>query len=188
MGAVRFPIAATSRKEVERHVQPAPHLGRLRQTTSYLAILAVSEGQRLTPGALVLRVHEKTVATWRRECCCYGLPGAPPPTPTGRPSNLTPTHKAARMTLRDAGPVHAGCSGACWRSPMIQPRIGARCGVYDSVCYLAPLRKNYGLSDQQAAFVSAPRDAGKRHAWRTTTWPQMLRLAQERKGAAALWR
>jgi transposase len=181
MCSFRFTISATSRKEVERHLKTAQHLGRLRQTKYYLAILAVSEGQSFTQVALVLRVHEKTVATWMREFCCYGLQGAPHPKPTGRPSKLTPTQKAALMTLIDEGPVQAGFSGACWRSPMIQQLIVERFGVYYNVFYIAQLLKNYGFSYQKAAFVSDHLDECKRHEWRTTTWPQILRLAQERK-------
>jgi hypothetical protein len=39
--------------------------------------------QKTAQVALVLRVHQKTVATWIREFCCYGLPGAPRTKPTG---------------------------------------------------------------------------------------------------------
>jgi len=89
----------------------------------YLAILAVVDGQSVAQVALVLRVHEKTVATWIPAFCCYGLPGAPRTKPPGRPPTLTPTQKADRATLLDEGPVQAGFSGACWRSPMIQQPI-----------------------------------------------------------------
>ena len=131
--------------------------------------------------ALVLRVHEKTVATWRQECCCYGLQGAPRRKPTGRPPKLTPIQKTALATVIEEGPVKAGFSGACWRSPMIQPLISARCGVSDNVFYIAQLLKNLGFSSQQAALVSDHLNEQKRQEWRTTTWPQILRRAQERQ-------
>jgi DDE superfamily endonuclease len=38
-----------------------------------------------------------------------------------------------------------------------------------------------GFRDQKAAVVSAHLDEDQRHVWRTTTWPQILRLAKERK-------
>ena len=41
--------------------------------------------------------------------------------------------------------------------------------------------KNLGFRYQKAAFVSDHLDEDKRKAWRTTTWPQMLRRAQERQ-------
>ena len=93
MCCFRFTISASYRKEVERHLQTAQHLGHVRQTKYFLAILAVIDGQNIAQGALVLRVHEKTVMTWLREFCCYGLQGAPRHKPTGRPPKLTPTQK-----------------------------------------------------------------------------------------------
>ena len=181
MCCFRFTISASYRKEVERHLQTAQHLGHVRQTKYFLAILAVIDGQSVAQVALVLRVHEKTAMTWLREFCCYGCQGAPHRKPTGRPPKLTPTQKAALVTWIEEGPVKAGCSGACWRSPMIQQLIYDRFGVLYNVFYIAQLLKNLGLSYQKAAFVSDHLDEDKRHAWRLTTWPHILRLAKERK-------
>ena len=91
---VRFTISASYRKEVERHLKTAQHLGHLRQVKYLLAILAVLDDQSFAQVALVLRVHEKTVAPWGHLGCCAGIQGAPPPTPTGRPPHLTPTPPA----------------------------------------------------------------------------------------------
>jgi hypothetical protein len=44
--------------------------------------------------------------------------------------------------LIEAGPGQAGFRGACWRSPMIQPLIYARFGVYDNVFDMAQLLKH----------------------------------------------
>jgi hypothetical protein len=66
-------------------------------------------------------LHEKTIAAWVRAFCCYGIKGAPRHKPQAVPPTLTPTHKAARVPLIDAGPVTARFRGACWRSPMVQP-------------------------------------------------------------------
>jgi transposase len=174
-------MSSSYRKEVERHLKTAQHLGQLRQVKYLLAILAVMEGQSYAPVASVLRVHENTVATWVGVFCCYGGQGAPHQKPTGRPPTLTPPHKAALATLLDEGPVKAGFSGACWRSPMLQQLICDRFGVFYNVFYIAQLRKNLGFSFQKAAFVSDHRNEEQRHAWRTTTWPQMLRVAHAKK-------
>jgi len=164
-----------------RQLKTAQRLGHLRQVKYLLAILAVGDGQSFAEVALVLRVHEKTVLTWVRGFCGYGLQGAPRHKPTGRPPKLTPTQQALLATLLDAGPSQAGFSGACWRSPMIQQLMYERFGVFYNVFYIAQLLKNLGFSYQKAAFVSDHLDEGKRHAWRTMTWPQILRLAKERK-------
>src|SRR5215510_16088820 len=142
---------------------------------------AVSPRISLLSVAVVLRVQEKTVIKWVGVFCCYGLQGAPRQKPPGRPPKLTPTQQAALATLIDEGPVKAGFSGACWRSPMIQQLISDRFGVFYNVFYIAQLLKNLGFSFQKAAFVSDHLDKDKRQAWRTTTWPQILRRAKERQ-------
>ena len=181
MCCFRFTISASYRKEVECHLKLAQHLGNLRHVKYLLAILAVIDGHSLTQIALVLRVHEKTVAAWVNAFCCYGGQGAPRQKPTGRPPKLTSTQKKALATLIDAGPVKAGFSGACWRSPMIQQLIYDRFGVFYNVFYIAQLLKNLDFSYQKAAFVSDHLDEAKRQVWRTTTWPQILRRAKERQ-------
>jgi transposase len=181
MCCVRFTISAPYRKEVEAHLKTAQNLGHLRRVKYLLAILAVVDGQSVAQVALVLRVHEKTVATWFATFCCVGLQDTPRTKPTGRPPKLTPTQHATLATWIEEGPVKMGFSGACWRSPMIQQLIAERFGVYYNVFYIAQLLKNLGFSFQKAAFVSDHLDEAKRQAWRTTTWPQILRLAKERQ-------
>jgi transposase len=181
MCCIRFTISASYRKEVERHLQKAQRFGPLRQVKYLLAILAVVDGQSLAQVALVLRVHEKTVATWVRIFCCSGLQGRPRRKPTGRPPKLTPRQKATLVTWIEEGPGKVGFSGACWRSPMIQQLIYDRFGVLYNVFYIAQLLKNLGLSYQKAAFISDHLDEDKRQVWGTTTWPQVVRLAKERR-------
>lgn len=181
MCGFRFTMSPAYRKEVEHQLKTAQHLGNLRQVKYFLAILAVMDGQSLAQVALVLRVHEKTVAAWVCAFCCYGLQGAPHKKPSGRPPKLTPTQKEALAALIEEGPVQAGFNGACWRSPMIQALIYDRFGVFYNVFYIAQLLKNLGFSFQKAAFISDHLDADKRQVWRTTTWPQILRRAKERK-------
>ena len=188
MCSIRFTISTHYRKEVEQQLKTAQQLGKVRQVKYLLAILAVMDGQSLAQVALLLRVHEKTISAWVRMFCCYGIKGAPRHKPTGRPPKLTPTQKATLATLIDEGPVKAGFRGACWRSPMIQQLICERFSVFYNVFYIAQLLKNLGFSYQKAAFVSDHLDEDKRQAWRTTTWPHILRLAQRAQGLAALWR
>ena len=146
MCSIRFTISTHSRKEVEQQLKTAQQLGKVRQVKSLLAILAVMDGQRFTQVALLLRVHEKTVAAWIRLFCCYGIKGAPRHKPTGRPPKLTPTQKVTLAALIDEGPVQAGFRGACWRSPMIQQLICDHFGVFYNVFSIAQLLKNLGLS------------------------------------------
>jgi transposase len=77
--------------------------------------------------------------------------GAPRAKPTGRPPKLTPTHIAALATLIDEGPLKAGLSSACWRSPMIQQLIYDRFGVFYNIFSIAQLLKNLGFSYELVA-------------------------------------
>jgi transposase len=181
MCSVRFTLTTRSRHVMERQLETAQRLGHLRQVKYLLALLAVGEGQSFAEVAMGLRVPEKTVATWVQRVCCDGLKGAPRKKPTGRPPKLTPTQKATLVTLIDEGPSTAGFSSACWRSPMIQPLIYDRFGVFSNVFYIAQLLKHLGFSYQKAAFVSDHLDESKRRTWRITTWPQILRRAKERQ-------
>jgi transposase len=72
---------------VERQLKTAQQHGHLRQVKYCLAILAVGDGQSFAKVAVVLRVHEKTVAAWVRGFCCDGLKGAPRQKPTGARPN-----------------------------------------------------------------------------------------------------
>jgi transposase len=189
MCGVRFTISAPYRKAVEDHLKTAQHLGQLRRVKYLLAILAVVDGQSFAQVALVLRVHAKTVATWFSTFGCSGLQDTPRTKPTGRPPKLPPTQKAPLATWIEEGPVKAGFSGACWRSPMIQQLICERFGVYYKVFSIAQLLKNLGFRFQKAAFVSDHLDENKRQAWRTTTGPQPDTAPGHRAaGPAALWR
>ena len=64
---------------------------------------------------------------------------------------------------------------------MLQKLIDDRFGVFYNVFDSAQWLKNLGLSFQKAACISEHLDEEKRQAWRTTTWPQILRRAKERK-------
>jgi transposase len=179
--SVRFTISTQYRKDVEHQLKTARQLGRWRQVHSLLALLAVMDGQSFAEVAVVLRVHEKTVAAWGRLFCGDGLTGAPRQQPTGRPPKRTPTQTEALAPLIDEGPVRAGFSGACGRAPLIPQVIYDRFGVFDNVFSIAPLRKHLGLSYQTAAFVADHLDVAQRTTGCTTTWPHIRRLAQAGK-------
>jgi transposase len=98
---------------------------------------------------------------WAPRCATPKADRPPPPLP--------PTQQTVLAQLIEEGPVKAGFSGACWRSPMIQQLICERFDVFYNVFYIAQLLKNLGFSFQKAAFVSDHLDEHKRQAWRTKT-------------------
>lgn len=186
MCSFRFTISTVYRKEVEKQLKAARQLGQLHQTKYLLAILAVMDGQAFEQVAQCLRVHLKTVTEWVRLFCCYGPKGKPRKKPSGRKPKLTTTQKEELARLIDDGPVKAGFSGACWRSPMVQQLILDRFAVLYDVFYIAQLLKNLGFSWQKAAFVSDHLDEAQRRNWRAYIWPKALRLARQ-QGALLLF-
>jgi transposase len=186
MCSFRFTISTFYRKEVEAQLKSAQQLGQLGRVKYLLAVLAVMEGQSFEQVAQCLRVHVKTIAEWVRRFCCYGPKGPASKKPGGRKPKLTLTQKEELARLIDQGPVAAGFSGACWRSPMIQQLIFDRFGVFYNVFYIAQLLKNLGFSWQKAAFVSDHLSEAKRRDWRSYIWPKALRLARQ-QGALLLF-
>jgi transposase len=123
MCAFRVTLSRRQRQELEHHLHTAQRLGQLHDVTCLLAILAVTDGQSCDQVALTLRVTLKTVHRWVRRLLVAGPPGLQRTKPTGRPSKLTKTQKHELAQLIDAGPVQAGFTSACWRSPMLQQLI-----------------------------------------------------------------
>jgi transposase len=184
MCAFRVIVSRRQRQELERHLHTAQQLGQVRDVTCLLAILAICDGQDCEDVALTLRITPKTVHQWVRRLLLAGPKGLQRQKPPGRPPKLTKTQKYELAQLIEEGPVKAGFMAACWRSPMIQQLISERFGVFYNVFYLAQLLKSLGFSYQKAAFVSDHLNEEKRHAWCTTTWPQIVTQAKANK---ALW-
>lgn len=181
MCAFRVTVSRRHRQELERHLHTAQQWGKVRDVTCLLAILAVTEGQGCEAVALTLRITPKTVHQWVRRLLLDGLKGLQRHKPPGRPPKLTKTQKRELAQLIEEGPVKAGFMAACWRSPMIQQLIYERFEVFYNVFYLAQLLKHLGFSYQKAAFVSDHLNEEKRHAWCTTTWPQIVTQAKAKK-------
>ena len=123
MCCLRFTISASYRKEVECHLKTAQRLGHVRQVKYLLAILAVVAGQSCAQVAFVLHVHEKTVATWVRLFCCYGLQGKPPG--EWPPSCQAASSRAASEAVLDTGGAGAMLTPCprlshCWASQLLQ--------------------------------------------------------------------
>ena len=185
MCAFRLTVSRRSRQALARQLTTAQQFGQLHDVTCLLAILALTEDQSCEQVALTLRVPPKTVHQWVHRFLVAGLKGLRRKKPTGRPPKLTKTQQPVLAERLDEGPVQAGFASACWRSPMIQPLIHERLGVYDNVFYIAQWRKHLGYSYQKAAFVSDHLNEAKRQEWCHTTWPQMLTGATAKR--ALLW-
>jgi transposase len=138
MGAFRVTISRRHRQELERPLPTAQPWGRLPEVTCLLALLAVTEGQRGDDVARTLRVTPKTVHQWLRRLRVEGRQGWQRKKSPGRPPKLTKAQTHELAQLIDAGPLQAGFTSACWRSPRMPPLISERLGVFYNVFSLAP--------------------------------------------------
>ena len=77
----------------------------------------------------------------------------------------------------------AGFASDCWRSPMIQPLIDERFGVFYKVCSSAQLLKPLGCGDPKAALGADHLHEAKCQEWGRHTWPQGLNWAKNTPSA-----
>ena len=146
-----------------------------------LAILSVTDGTPYSLIAEIIQVNEESIRLWVNIVLLKGIDGLKSKKGSaGRPPKLTKTQRKELDKLITEGPVKAGFSGACWRSPMIQTLIYERFGVSYSVHYISQLLKNMGFSYQKAKFVADHKDEEKRQEWIEKTWPEILALAQKK--------
>jgi len=178
MCAFRVTVSRRSRRALARQLNTAQQFGQLHEVKCLRTALALTEGQSCAQVAVTLRVTPKTVHQWVHRFLVAGLKGLRRKKPTGRPPQRTKTQKHILAERLDEGPVQAGLASACWRSPMIQPLLHERFGVYDHVFDIAQLLQQLGYRDQKAALVSDHLNDAKRQEWCHTTWPQMLTVAK----------
>lgn len=186
MLAFRLTISCQLRKELQRALQSAQRLGKVRLALRILAILALASGQSEPQVAATFHVSLDTLRHWKLQFLCYQLKGLQEKKPSGRKPKLTKTQKQQLAALIEAGPQACGFASGCWRSPMIQQLIYDQFAVCYSVHYLAQLLKNLGFSYQKARFVADHLDSEKRRLWQQQTFPQALRLARQ-QGALLLF-
>lgn len=182
----RLTIETSYLRMLERMLRTARQCGNFRQAQRVEAIVGLSRCHDVEAVAAVLGLRVETVTEWVRCFLIYGPKGLAVKTSPGRPPKLTKAQRHDLGQMIDAGPAAAGYSGACWRSPMIQDLILKRFGVLYNVHYISQLLHNLGFSFQKARFVSDHLDEQARREWKATTWPRILRLAEE-TGAAILF-
>ena len=177
----RLTITTEQRQALDRKLTTAQHLGDLRLVKFILTIFAVTHYQETEPAALVLQLSVAQVEAYVHKFLCYGVRGVAFRKSPGRRPKRTKEQQRELSRLIDAGPQACGFSGACWRSPMVQQLIKERFAVSYNVFYIAELLKNLSFSYQKAAFVSDHLDEVARRRFRSRTWPEIVRLAREKK-------
>lgn len=175
---IRITISNSKRKQLEKMAANAHKTGDLRTVKRITAILKVAEGYLQKDIAEILDVSTESIRIWIKKYLSEGVEGLRAKKSTGRKPKLTKTQKKELGKIIDDGPLKAGFSAACWRSPMIQQVIYEKFNVFYSVYYISELLKNMDFSFQKAKFESAHLDHEARKEWETKTWPQILKEAR----------
>jgi transposase len=183
MPGIRISLTTSTSSMLHEMVRNAQQRGDLRTVRRVNGVVAVANGYSPLVIASILNVCAEAIRLWVKAFMLKGPDGLKSNKPPGRPVKLTKSQKQQLDAILTAGPSAAGFTGACWRSPMIQGLIYKRFGVCYSVCYIAQLLKNMGFSYQKAAFVSDHKDPEKRREWLERTWPEIIKLANEKQAA-----
>ena len=155
--------------------------GQLRLVKRIHALLAIVEGESVAEVAELLHLGEQTVRDYVCAFIRKGVDSLSYKRPSGRPPKLTKTQRKELADLITAGPEAAGYTSACWSTPVICDLILTRFGVEYHPHYVCELLDELGFSFQKARFVSDHLDEAARQQWLTETWPEIRRVAQEKK-------
>lgn len=178
---IRIRLSEKARKQLQCQMAFASNVGDFRLFQRTTAIMAVGNGQTYEQIASILKVTQEAIRIWVRKFLVGGVGALKSNKSKGRKPKLTKTQKKELAKIIEESPTKAGYSAACWRSPMIQDLIYRKYGVAYSVNYIAQLLKNMGFSYQKARFVSDHLNEKKREEWLKEKWPEIQRLAKEKK-------
>jgi transposase len=178
---IRIRLTGNLRQDVVARLHTAYRDNQLRLVKRIHALLAIVEGQSVTEVAELLHLGEQTVRDYVCAFIRKGVDSLSYKRPSGRPPKLTKTQRKELADLITAGPEAAGYTSACWATPVICDLILTRFGVEYHPHYLCELLDELGFSFQKAHFVSDHLDEAARQQWLTETWPEIRRVAQEKK-------
>ena len=176
----RLTLHRLQKEALKKRLETARNSGNIRLLNRVLAILAIAEGIRHEQIDATLRVSVESIRLWLNAFLLDGVRNLYPKKSPGRPPKLTKTQKRELTAIIDKGPSEAGFLSSCWRSPMIQHLIYEKYGIFYSVHYISQLLKNMGFSYQKARFVSDHLDEAARKKWLSTTFPQIISLAEDK--------
>jgi transposase len=155
--------------------------GDLRVVRRISALLGLAKGESVAEVAETLSVSRQAIYDWLRIFMVAGMDSLVYRWSRGRKSRLTKTQKQRLSELVEAGPLEAGYGTGCWTSLLIQQLILREFRVLYNRHYVCELLHNLGFSFQKAKFVSEHLDEEARRQWREEVWPEILRLAREKK-------
>lgn len=178
---VRIALTGESRKSLVARLQQAYGNHATRLIRRIHALLGLAGGQSVFEVAEVLGVGEQTVRDWLHSFVLDGLGSLFYKARSGRPPKLTDSQRQELRQLVVDGPESAGYSSACWTAGMIADLIRLRFKVDFAPRYVCHLLDQLGFSYQRGKFSAAHQDDEAALLWLEETWPQVLRLARDRR-------
>lgn len=178
---IRIRLTDSSRQAVVARLHSAYQNGQVRLVKRIHALFAIVEGKSVAEVAQLLALGEQTVRDYVCAFIRHGVDSLRYKRPSGRPPKLTKTQRKELADWITAGPEAAGYTSACWTTPMLCDLILTRFGVEYHPHYLCELLDQLGFSFQKARFVSDHLDEAARHQWLTETWPEIRRVAHEKR-------
>lgn len=176
---IRIRLSSQLRQTMIVRLATAYTSGQLRLYRRIQALLYVVDGKDVAEVAELLQLAEQTVRNYVHAFLVQAAESLRYQAPPGRPPRLTKTQRKELAELLTAGPEAAGFASACWTTPLVAELVQKRFGIEYHPHYLAELLHELGFSYQKARFISDHLDAEARAAWLTSTWPTMLRQAQQ---------
>ena len=180
---MRLRLSNKQKAEVLKELRQAEARGQRRLVKRIEAVLWIVAGEVAEVVGEMLGLHERTVRNYvtafiRKGTASFTYRHSP-----GRRAKLTKRQKEKLMRFIDKGPEAAGFDQGCWTTGLIQDLIWREFKVEYSPQYLAEWLKNLGYSYQKARFVSEHLGdvSAEQKKWMTQTWPEILRLAREKK-------
>lgn len=177
---IRIRLQNRSRQSVVERLHWAYQIGHLRLVKRIHALLGVVDGKSFAEVAEELHLGEQTVRDYVWAFLRKGIDSLSYRRPSGRPAKLSQAQRKELTDLISAGPEKAGYTSACWTAVMVQDLILCHFNVVYHPHHICHLLDQLGLSFQKARFVADHLDEATRSQWLTQTWPEILRVAQQK--------
>jgi transposase len=178
---IRIALSAQMRKSLASRLQQAYAASATRLVRRIHALLWLVDGKSVGEVAQTLDLGEQTIRDWLHTFLLQGLESLYYRASTGRPTKLTEAQRRELKAFVLEGPEECGYESACWTSAMIADLIRLRFKVDYHPRYVCQLLAQLGLSFQKAKFTSDHLNEHEAILWLEETWPEILRLAQEKQ-------
>lgn len=129
------------------------------------SLLAVGEGRTQKEVAAVFKVPLRTLEWWIRQYRSRGILGLVNGPYAGKPSRLSPEHKAELASFIEEGPEAHGLDTGVWTAPVIADLMARRFGVRYSYSQVRRILHELGFSVQYPRQKLSQADKERQATW-----------------------